>query len=436
MQSVLIILLGLLTLVAVSLQRTYSRIPLKQLKHRARQQDPIAVAMLRASGYGYSLRAVLWFLIALTSAGFFVCVSLSAPVWFALTASGILIWLSFVWLPAARITAWSERLAATCAPVLSKMVSVLHPVIDGLVRMVRRYRPVQVHTGLYDRQDLVDLLQQQLVQPDSRIEQSELDIALHALTFGDHTVGQHLTPRRVVKAVSASEPLGPILMDELHQSGHSRFPVFAGKADNIIGTLYLRDLVHAKAGGTVQELMRPGVAYVHEEQSLYDALQAILRTHRQLYIVVNSFEEYVGIITIEDVLETILGKPIVDEFDQYDDLRAVAARSARKEHTEHVKQKSEEVAAKPLLAESEPTAGDTPTQEFETKVVTAAEFDVEEEELQTSSEDEQKAKHEEGAHVDLSKPNHASKSSHTKQPHDEHKRIVHREEDIDETIEL
>jgi CBS domain containing-hemolysin-like protein len=48
--------------------------------------------------------------------------------------------------------------------------------------------------------------------------------------------------------------------------------------------------------------------------------------------VVNSFEEYVGIITMEDVLETMIGKLIVDEFDRYDDLRAVAARAAHKEH--------------------------------------------------------------------------------------------------------
>ncbi len=431
MQTVLVVLLGLMTLVAVSLQRTYSRIPVKELKHRARHNDPLAIAMLRVSGYGHSLRAVLWFLIALTSAGFFVCVSLTAPVWFALTASGILVWLGFVWLPAARITSLSERLAAICAPVLVKIVSVLHPIIDWFAGMLRRYHPVQVHTGLYDRQDLIDLLKLQLVQPDNRIEQSELDIALNALTFGDDTVGQHLTPRRVVKAIRADEALGPIVMDELHQSGHSRFPVYAGKADNIVGTLFLRDLVHAKAGGTAQDLMKPGAAYVHEEQSLYDALQAILRTHRQLYIVVNSFEEYVGIITIEDVLETILGKPIVDEFDQYDDLRAVAARSARKEHTQHVKQKSEEKPEKTAVTEEELV--DSVKEETEDNAEPVVEQDE-------KSEVTSKAHHEEGAHIDLSKAHESHNDSddedHETEPPHEPKRIVHREEDIDETIEL
>lgn len=415
MQTVLVILLGLLTLIAVSLQRTYSRIPLKELKHRAREQDPLAMAMLRVSGYGHSLKAILWFLIVLTSAGFFVCVTLAAPLWFAITASGILVWLGFVWLPAARITSLSEWLAARSAPVLSKVVGVLHPPIDWLTRLVHRHRPVQVHTGLYDRQDLIGLLEQQLVQPDNRIEQGELTIALHALTFGDDSVAQHLTPRRVVKSVNANESLGPIVMDELHKSGFSRFPVYDGKQDNIVGTLYLHDLIHAKAGGTAKDLMKPGVAYVHEEQSLYDALQAILRTHRQLFIVVNSFEEYVGVITIEDILETILGKPIIDEFDLYDDLRAVAARSAKKEHAQHLTQKSEEKAEK---LDIEPVTSE--------EIVPDVDEEVPDNDVRL----------EEGAHIDLSNVSSSKKESKVDKADPEPKRIVHREEDIDATVEL
>ncbi|MES2971764.1 MAG: CBS domain-containing protein [Patescibacteria group bacterium] len=341
MDSILVIGLGILTLVAVSLQRTYSRVPIKQLKHRARAGDDLAAVLIKVVGYGHSLRAVLWFLIGLTSAGFFIAVSKSAPVWVAFVASGILIWAGFVWIPAARVTFLSEKLAAWCAPVLARLLIYLHPLIDLIVRFIRRHRPVHVHTGLYDRQDVIDLLDRQQVQPDNRIEKAELEIARHALTFGDDIVGQRMVPGRVVKAVKADEPLGPVIMDELHNSGHSRFPVYEGKPDNIIGTLYLRDLVNTKHGGAVRSLMKPEVSYIHEDQSLFDALQAILRTHRQLFIVVNSFEEYVGIITIEDVLEAVIGSPIIDEFDQYDDLRAVAARAAKLEHKAHVDELTE-----------------------------------------------------------------------------------------------
>ena len=77
--------------------------------------------------------------------------------------------------------------------------------------------------------------------------------------------------------------------------------------------------------------MKKAVYYVNEEKQLDHALQAFLKTKHHLFIVVNGFEEIVGILTIEDVLEEVLGKEIVDEFDQYEDLRAVAALQAKKD---------------------------------------------------------------------------------------------------------
>jgi CBS domain containing-hemolysin-like protein len=130
-------------------------------------------------------------------------------------------------------------------------------------------------------------------------------------------------------------------MDELSKSGHSRFPVYDDKRDNIVGILYLHDLVGTKKTGRVDTLMSGRLTYVHEDFTLYQTLQAFLRTKQHLFLVVNSFEELVGIITIEDVIEQMIGRAIVDEFDQYDDMRAVAATAARKEHDGHAEPKPE-----------------------------------------------------------------------------------------------
>ena len=339
----LMVLLMLLLLVLVSLQRTYSHYPMKELKRRAREGDEIAASILKAVSYGHSLQAVLWAAIAVNSAGLFVTLSITTPVWFSLTAIAALLWLGFIWLPAARISALSERVAAYAAPAVGKIVSIVHPLINYFISLVRRHRPLRVHTGMYDRQDLIDLLANQQVTPGNRIEKLEIGIAAHALTFGDKTIGEVMTPRRAVKTVSVEDQLGPVIMDELHVSGHSRFPVYETKHDNIVGTLYLHDLLKATKGGTVKSLMRKKVYYLHEDQSLHDALQALLQTHHHLFIVVNSFEEFVGIISSEDVIEAIVGKPIVDEFDKYEDMRAVAARAAYKEHTQHESDEEETI---------------------------------------------------------------------------------------------
>ncbi len=367
MLNILAVVLALLMLLAISLQRTYASLPLKELKHRARQGDELADGLVRAVGYEHSLRAVLWFLIAITSAGFFVVVSRYTPVWFALTAAGVIVWLGFVWLPAAKVSTYSQKLAAWLAPVFSRLLLYLHPMIDAISRLIRHYRPLNFHTGLYDRQDLIDLIDQQKVQVDNRIEATELDIAHHALTFGDITIGERMVPKRQVKLVSVDDSLGPIIMDELHASGHSRFPVYEGKKTDIVGTLYLHDLVRAKSGGTVRELMKRKVYYLHEDQSLYDGLQAVLKTHHHLFIVINEFEDFVGVISSEDILEAIVGRPIIDEFDQYDDLRAVAGRAAGVQHQKH-EPKPEEEEPETETTEKETSEQESTTEE-ETEVV-------------------------------------------------------------------
>lgn len=331
----IVLLIGL-TLLSISLQRSYGSVPVKELRKRARAGDPAAAALFRAAGYGSSLKALLWAVTILLSAILFITVSRDTATWFALLVIAGVLWFGFIWLPAHEATRIGVWIAQQAAPLLAKILQYLHPVLDKLKNFVNRNRPVSFHTGLYDKDDLINLFERQKVQSDNRVDQQTLEIVEHALQFGDKKVSDILTPRRVVKAVQVTETTGPVLMDDLHKSGHSRFPVYEGKQDNIVGILYLRSLIKARSGGQVQKVMNKQVCYVHEDQPLTEALQAILKTHQQLFIVVNSFEEYVGIVTIEDIMEAIVGKQIVDEFDEYEDLRAVAAKMAAKEHQQHI----------------------------------------------------------------------------------------------------
>ncbi len=331
MNTILDIIFACLVIFCVTLQKTYAALPVKEIKRRARAGNKLAKLIHKAASYGQSLRAILWVLIIGFSTIFFFIVSRNAPAWFALTASVSLIWLAYVWLPSSRVTGWGERLAAFMAPFLAWLLNYLHPLLNRIIGLFRGSRPISVHTRLYEKEDLLDLIKQQQEQADNRIDRLELEIAASALMFGDQLIRKRLTPRRMIKTVAVGEAIGPVLMDELHKSGHSRFPVYDGKKDNIVGTLYMRDLIDAQSKGTVRGIMKPNIAYVHEEQNLYDALQAVIKTHHHLLVVVNSFEEYIGIITLEDILEQIVGKPIIDEFDQYQDLRAVAARAAKAE---------------------------------------------------------------------------------------------------------
>lgn len=152
-----------------------------------------------------------------------------------------------------------------------------------------------------------------------------------SLALDSHNVRDIMTPVSVVDTVSLDEGLGPMVLDNLHKTGHSRFPVVDGDVHHVVGMLYLHDIINLKsAKAQVAEAMDKRVFYIHENQSLEHALHGFIRTHHHLFVVVNEFRETVGVLSLEDVLETLLGKKIVDEFDQFEDLRKVAESNPRK----------------------------------------------------------------------------------------------------------
>lgn len=353
-EFILAIIFAVLALFGISLRKTYNYVPVKELKRQAQHGDPLAKVLYRAVAYGASLQLFLWLFIGVTAALSMILFTSVAPSWLAFLAIVGLLWYGFAWLPEGHLTSFGARVVMKVTPAIEWLLNYLHPLFDRLIRFVRRHRPVTFHTGLYEREDLLHLLEEQRAQPDSRIPHEELDILLHAVTFGDKVVSDILVPRRIVKMVSENETIGPVLINELHESGHSRFPVYKDKQDEVTGTLFLRDLLNVKQGGKVASHMHSKVVYVHEDHSLYQVLHAFLTTKHHLFIVVNSFEEYVGIVTIEDVLEQIIGHKIVDEFDNYDDLRAVAQHLAQAEHTKH-KQENREVAEPEKVPQSDET---------------------------------------------------------------------------------
>lgn len=332
---IIALILLAVALFGIALRKTYDYLPRKELKRQARAGDAVAAVLYRAVAYGPSLRLLLWLIIGISAAWGFVLLARVAPPVLAFIAVAALLWYGFVWMPSSRISAMGGQLVVWVTPVIVRVLSLLHPLLVRLYGWATKRRANMFHTGLYEREDLVDFLELQRGIADSRISAAEIDLAVHALTFGERLAHEVMIPRRAVKMVRTTDVIGPVLMDELHDSGHSRFPVFGSGPDELVGTLFLRDLIDARHGGQVADVARKEVYYIHEDQSLYQVLHAFITTKHHLFIVVNSFEEFVGIITIEDVLEQVIGQKIEDEFDKYDDIRAVAHSQAQKEHETH-----------------------------------------------------------------------------------------------------
>lgn len=341
---------------AVVMQKTYFYLPTKELKRQAANHEPLAEVLWRAVAYGSALRILLWVVTVFGLGMGLVLLSHVIPTIVAVVAVALVVMYIFGWVPNTRLTSIGGRATVMATPIVVWLLEHSKLVLDLLQRFARKH-VIRGHTGLFEREDLIDFLEAQKKQKDNRISMEDLSMAQASLLFSTKLVRDVLTPRRVVVAAKDSDDIGPVLMDTLHKSGHSRFPVH-GDGETIVGILYLRDLIRAKASGKVQAHMHKQVCYIHEDQTLSEALQAILKTHQQLFVVVNSFEEYVGIISIEDILEAIIGEHIVDEFDQYEDLRAVAARMAAKDHHHH--EKEQKTTEKQAAAETKDEKVDEP----------------------------------------------------------------------------
>lgn len=147
--------------------------------------------------------------------------------------------------------------------------------------------------------------------------------------FDDKLVKNYMTPRSVMEAVGANELLGPLVLDNLYKTGHTHFPVFEGDIDHLVGILHIYSLftLNNKKSLAVKDAMEPRVFYINENQTLENALTACIKHRRHLLVVVNSYRETVGVITIEDTVEQLIGRKIIDQFTEHDDLRKVAERN-------------------------------------------------------------------------------------------------------------
>jgi CBS domain containing-hemolysin-like protein len=329
----LAVILLALALVGVVARKTYFFLPLHELKRRAGRGDEVAARLHRAAAYDNSLKTLLWLYIGLTGAGAIILLAKDLPVWISLLIVGPLLWAAFSWLPASRLTGPGVRLTTMLTPPIVWLLNYLHPILGRGADIVESRYVIPIHTRIFEKEDLLRLVERQQRQPDSRISEEELEIVKHALTFDERTVGDILTSRKKLKTVLADDTIGPILIDELHKAGQPYVLVREKAKGPVIGALdYTR--LGIKSEGRVSDVMDSTVYYLHENDSLSEALHAFFVTNHPVFIVVNSFEEFVGIITVENILLQLLGHIPGQEFDQYADLTAVAARHTNKPTTD------------------------------------------------------------------------------------------------------
>jgi magnesium and cobalt transporter len=158
---------------------------------------------------------------------------------------------------------------------------------------------------------LADAEKRELIEPESRL-MLEGVIRMADMRAGDVMVA---APR--MDQLDIDAPYDELLAVVI-ETGHSRFPVFEGQRDNVIGILMARDLLKLQRSPdlNLRTLLRPAV-FVPESKRLNELLRDFRSNRNHLAMVIDEFGNTAGLITIEDVLEEIVGE-IEDEFDEQD----------------------------------------------------------------------------------------------------------------------
>lgn len=322
---IIAVILLLLAIGGVVVRKTYYFVPPKELKRRAASRDPLAEQLYRAVAYDSSLEFLLWLFIGLTAAGGFVLLAQVAPIWLGLILILLVILLTFAWLPSSHVTKFGRWLAVRVTPAVVWLLNYLHaPLARGAHQIEKRTAPA--HTGLFEREDFLDFVERQQHQADSRITSEELEIVKQALHFGDYQVRHICVPWHDVKTVPADDTIGPVLIDELHRSDQPFIPVVEGPdSQSVIGMLKVHEL-GLQSSGHVRDVMDKTVYYLHEHDSLAEALHAFSLTNHPLFVVINSQGACVGILTIESILQQLLGHDAKGDYEQYTDVSVIAHR--------------------------------------------------------------------------------------------------------------
>lgn len=241
-------------------------------------------------------------------------------------------------LPKTIAITFPEAVASRVAPVIRVLILVFSPIV-GVVRLLVRglMRLVGVRDNpegrmLALREEIVGAIA--LGHSEGAFEKEGRDRLLGALDLGERTVEEIMRHRRQIEMIDADHPPEKIL-DQVLNSPHTRLPVFRGSDDNILGVVHAKDLlrevdrlvrgqegsVASISGLDIQAVaMKP--YFIPDTTSLDEQMREFLKRRTHFALVVDEYGGLQGLITLEDILEEIVGE-IRDEYDLHETARAM-----------------------------------------------------------------------------------------------------------------
>jgi CBS domain containing-hemolysin-like protein len=211
----------------------------------------------------------------------------------------------------------TDRVALRLAPLIVTLRRLVGPVATALVRFANVVMPGK---GLPQGPFITEAEIRQLAEvasEEEQIEEGEVQLIHSIFEFGDTIVREVMVPRPDIVAIEADRPLRDVQALVL-QHGYSRLPVYDDDLDNVVGFIYAKDVLKALHQGKqdmpLREVCRPA-HFVPESKKAADLLREMQREKFHVALVTDEYGSVVGLVTLEDLLEELVGE-IEDEFDR------------------------------------------------------------------------------------------------------------------------
>ena len=226
-------------------------------------------------------------------------------------------------LPKTIGVAYASKLAPLITYPLRAMVFLLKPIV-WLSRSVTRLLPQRVEDSI-SSQEIQTIAA--LSRQSGDIEENEAKVINNILDLKDKIVRQVMTPRTVTFSINEHITVGNAMATLTELSSHSRIPIYNREPDNVTGIIMRKDVLQAAAERKdklpLSRFKRPA-HFVPETAPLNRILIDFFDQRQHLFIVVDEYGTMTGVISMEDVLEEIVGREIIDESDKTRDMRELA----------------------------------------------------------------------------------------------------------------
>lgn len=220
-------------------------------------------------------------------------------------------------------TVYWRQLSGPVAYFVRGIIILLYPLIwlsERLTKLLVRGK----ETDVFSRREFAALAS--IGEEAGQIDPLESRIIRNLLAFGAIKVEDIMTPRSVMLAFEQTKTIAEAMADRPKLT-FSRLPIYDGDLDNITGFVLKTDMLLAKVNHAMHKPLTQfhrDVSFVFSKMKLFDLLDLMLKNRIHIAITVGEYGEVKGLVTLEDVFETLLGLEIVDEIDRVEDMQALA----------------------------------------------------------------------------------------------------------------